>query len=147
MVPALVALEEARLDDPGGPVERLALLRRRGDEQLPQSRDPALASRDEDPAALGGCFEPDRTQVVRVPGPIDEAVALQAGDEAGHRRGGDALVAGEPADGTRTGEDQHRQGRQPGGRLSAGTVLLGEPSQQVENGRVEAGSELVVGRG
>ena len=70
---------------------------------------------------------------------VFEAAGLGRVDEVA------SIVAGQPTDGARAREHQHRERREAGRRLAARAILLGEAPEEVEDRRVEARGELVIG--
>jgi hypothetical protein len=95
------------------------------------------------PAALGRGDELAPT-IRGIRGARDQAVALEGRHESRHRRRAHALVPGETPDRSRAAEDEDGQGREAGRALAAGPVLAGEPPQEMEDGRMEPGREIVV---
>ncbi len=143
MVLALGA-EEPPFDDGDGALEGGSIALGNIREERLECRDPARAAGHEDLAASVRRRDALGASIVGIGGPRDEAVRFEARDEARHRRRGHALVAGELADRARAAEDEHREGRQAGRALAARAVLAGKAPEQVEDGGVESGRELLL---
>jgi len=127
IVTALARAARSAFGDPTSNARGRHAARPPGDQDLP----PARRGRD-----------PLRPAIAGIGGSRDEPVGLETGHESGHRR---ALTRSSRASRPigRAAEDQHGQGRQAGRALARGTVLAGEPAQQMEDRRVETGRELI----
>ena len=147
--PRRPALQASRPAARGSPPRRPACRapRRRG------RRDPRPAPR---PAARGrraGCGVPWRWPPARRCGrrsdrfAADEAVALHADDEPGHRRRADLLGLGELADGDAPAEDHDRQGRGARRRQPHRPVLPAQAPQQVDGGGMQPLGDAVAAGG
>ena len=91
----------------------------------------------EDPPAGRGRLDQHTSRIVGVGTAADEAIALEAVDQAGHRGRRHALGRRQRADPDRTGGDDDRERGQPGRGDAQGVVLRAQATQQVEGRRVE----------
>jgi len=122
-------------EDAAGELRKLPLgeTREQGAERL----DTATATLDQRVAATLGRLDPHRPGVVGIGGPGDVPVALEAVDQAGHRRRLDLLQVRELADAQRSGEDEHRERGEARGGDAQRLVFHAQAAQQVDRGGVQ----------
>ena len=125
-------------------IEPPALLRRQRSQHRAERGDPPVTARQEGGPSRGTRLEPDDPAVARLLEPFDQAVGDERGHETRHRRRRDAFRRGQGADRPRTAEDEDGQGGQPRRRDACGTILLRQAPEEMQRGRVDPGSQLVV---
>ena len=103
--------------------------------------DAAPAPLSQDAVSFGRRANPDHSCIGRIPLAFDEPVALHADNQASHCRRAYLLGAGQLTDRLGATENDNRERREARRRHSARVILLAQPAQQVDSGRMHAVSQ------
>lgn len=122
--------------------ERPDFLRGEGVQIAGKCPDPAAAATKEQGASLRRWSNPGDPAVVWIGDSAHEALPLERAYQPSHRWWTHLLGFRELSEGAGTGEDYHREHREPGRGKTGGVVLPPEPAQQMNRRGMQPGGDV-----